>query len=122
MRCFEDGDITHVEGSVDPVRDAETIETELMLADLDSLEKRLPALQKKAKGNDREAQSQVSYDFFSFLDRCATDLTKDDHFSQTYKGKAGYVCQTRFQNSSAFIGFKDLGQDKKKLNNRLQIF
>ncbi|QNT77956.1 redox-regulated ATPase YchF [Entomobacter blattae] len=60
LRCFEDGDITHVEGSVDPVRDAETIETELMLADLDSLEKRLPALQKKAKGNDREAQSQVS--------------------------------------------------------------
>ncbi|ACJ00784.1 redox-regulated ATPase YchF [Rhodospirillum centenum] len=57
LRCFEDGDITHVEGSVDPVRDAETVETELMLADLDSLEKRLPPLQKKAKGGDKEAKA-----------------------------------------------------------------
>ena len=55
LRCFEDGDITHVEGSVDPVRDAEVVETELMLADLDSLERRLPALQKKARGGDRES-------------------------------------------------------------------
>ena len=60
LRCFEDGDVTHVEGSVDPVRDAETVETELMLADLDSLERRLPALQKKARGADREAQAQVA--------------------------------------------------------------
>src|SRR6478752_175075 len=48
VRCFEDGDITHVEGRVDPVADAETIETELMLADLESLEKRVVALEKKA--------------------------------------------------------------------------
>ena len=54
LRCFEDGDVTHVEGSVDPVRDAETVETELMLADLDSLERRLPAIQKKARGGDKE--------------------------------------------------------------------
>ena len=60
LRCFEDGDVTHVEGSVDPIRDAETVETELMLADLDSLERRLPALQKKARGADREAQAQVA--------------------------------------------------------------
>jgi GTP-binding protein YchF len=60
LRCFEDGDITHVEGSVDPVRDAETVETELMLADLDSLERRLPALQKKARGGDRESQAMVA--------------------------------------------------------------
>ena len=59
LRCFEDSDVTHVEGSVDPIRDAETIETELMLADLDSLEKRLPALQKKAKGGDKDSQFQV---------------------------------------------------------------
>lgn len=59
LRCFEDDDITHVEGGVDPVRDAEIIETELMLADLDSLEKRIVALQKKARGNDREAQAQA---------------------------------------------------------------
>jgi len=59
LRCFEDSDVTHVEGSVDPIRDAETIETELMLADMDSLEKRLPALQKKAKGGDKDAIAQV---------------------------------------------------------------
>jgi GTP-binding protein YchF len=60
LRCFEDTDVTHVEGSIDPIRDAETIETELMLADLDSLEKRIVPLQKKAKGNDREAAAQVA--------------------------------------------------------------
>ncbi len=60
LRCFEDGDITHVEGSVDPIRDAETIETELMLADMDSLEKRLPAAQKKARGGDKESAALVA--------------------------------------------------------------
>jgi GTP-binding protein YchF len=60
LRCFEDPDVTHVEGSIDPIRDAETIETELMLADLESLEKRIVPLQKKAKGNDREAAAQVA--------------------------------------------------------------
>ena len=60
LRCFEDSDVTHVEGSVDPIRDAETVETELMLADLDSLERRLPALQKKARGGDRESAAQVA--------------------------------------------------------------
>jgi GTP-binding protein YchF len=60
LRCFEDPDVTHVEGSIDPIRDAETIETELMLADLDSLEKRIVPLQKKARGNDREAAQQVA--------------------------------------------------------------
>src|SRR5579859_601717 len=59
LRCFEDGDITHVEGSVDPVRDAETVETELMLADLESLERRVAAAQKKAKGGDKDAKAQV---------------------------------------------------------------
>src|SRR6201985_2970740 len=49
LRCFEDSDITHVEGGVDPVRDAETVETELMLADLESLEKRVDGAAKKAK-------------------------------------------------------------------------
>lgn len=59
LRCFEDGDITHVEGSVDPVRDAEVVETELMLADLESLEKRVPNLQKKARGGDKESAAQL---------------------------------------------------------------
>jgi GTP-binding protein YchF len=55
VRCFEDTDVTHVSGSIDPVADIETIETELMLADLDSLERRVDNLAKKAKGNDRDA-------------------------------------------------------------------
>jgi GTP-binding protein YchF len=60
LRCFEDDDITHVEGKIDPIADAETVETELMLADLDSLEKRLPALEKKAKGGEKEAKEIVA--------------------------------------------------------------
>jgi GTP-binding protein YchF len=59
LRCFEDSDITHVEGGIDPLRDADTVETELMLADLDSLEKRIDPLQKKAKGGDKEAIVQA---------------------------------------------------------------
>jgi GTP-binding protein YchF len=59
VRCFEDENITHVEGSIDPVRDIEIIETELLLADMESLEKRIAALQRKAKGNDREAKLQL---------------------------------------------------------------
>ena len=58
LRCFEDDDITHVEGRVDPVADAEVIETELMLADLESIEKRRANLVRKLKGNDKEAQQQ----------------------------------------------------------------
>ncbi len=60
LRCFEESDVTHVEGSIDPIRDAETVETELMLSDLDSLERRLPALQKKARGGDRDSLQQVA--------------------------------------------------------------
>src|ERR1700750_1875413 len=56
LRCFEDDDITHVENRIDPIADAETVETELMLADLDSLEKRTNNLEKKAKGGDKEAK------------------------------------------------------------------
>ena len=59
VRCFEDGDVTHVEGGVDPLRDIETIETELMLADLESLEKRVVSLEKKAKGGDKESKELV---------------------------------------------------------------
>ncbi|MFP4275082.1 MAG: redox-regulated ATPase YchF, partial [Paracoccaceae bacterium] len=58
LRCFEDGDVTHVEGRVDPVADAETIETELMLADMESIEKRLQGLTRKVRGGDKEAVQQ----------------------------------------------------------------
>src|SRR5262245_28938635 len=56
VRCFKDDDVTHVEGTIDPIADIDTIETELMLADLDSLEKRVDLLEKKAKGNNGEAK------------------------------------------------------------------
>jgi len=65
VRCFEDSDITHVEGKIAPVDDIETIETELMLADLESLEKRVTALEKKAKGADKEAKET-----FDLVQRC----------------------------------------------------
>ena len=60
LRCFEGGDVTHVENKVDPIADAETVETELMLADLESLEKRVPNLAKKAAQGDKEAKIQAS--------------------------------------------------------------
>jgi GTP-binding protein YchF len=59
VRCFEDENITHTEGSIDPIRDIEIIEQELLLADMDSLQKRIDSLKKKAKGNDREAKAQL---------------------------------------------------------------
>ena len=59
VRCFTDSDVTHVEGRVDPNADIETIETELMLADLDSLERRVIALEKRAKGADKEAKETL---------------------------------------------------------------
>ena len=60
LRCFEDGDITHVENRIDPTADADTVETELMLADLESCEKRLSAAEKKAKQGDKEAKAMVA--------------------------------------------------------------
>jgi GTP-binding protein YchF len=59
LRCFE-GEVTHVEGSVDPIRDAETVETELMLADLDSAAKQRDAAVKRARGNDKEARERLA--------------------------------------------------------------
>ncbi|HEY1837769.1 MAG TPA: redox-regulated ATPase YchF [Rhizomicrobium sp.] len=60
LRCFEDDDITHVEGKIDPVSDAETVETELMIADLESLEKRVVPIEKKAKSGEKEAKEQFA--------------------------------------------------------------
>ncbi|NJO55967.1 MAG: redox-regulated ATPase YchF [Rhodospirillales bacterium] len=69
LRCFEDDDITHVENRVDPLADAETVETELMLADLDSLEKRAAAVEKKAKSGDKDAKAQ-----FALMEKLLTAL------------------------------------------------
>lgn len=69
VRCFEDDDVTHVEGKIDPIADIDIIETELMLADLESLEKRVDALEKKAKGNDKEAKEALD-----LVKRCLVPL------------------------------------------------
>jgi GTP-binding protein YchF len=70
LRCFE-GDVTHVEGGVDPIRDAETVETELMLSDLESLERRIAPLEKRATTGDKDAKAQVA------IMRKALDLLQD---------------------------------------------
>jgi GTP-binding protein YchF len=61
LRCFDNGDVSHVEGGVDPVRDAETIETELMLADIESLDKQIQNFAKKAKSGDKEMKNQYAF-------------------------------------------------------------
>ena len=60
LRCFADANVTHIEGSVDPIRDAETVETELMLADLESLERRALHMVKRARGGEKEAKLQLA--------------------------------------------------------------
>ncbi len=69
LRCFEDENVTHVEGGVDPIRDKEIIETELMIADMESLEKRVDPLRKKAKGGDKEAAVTVTV-----IEKCLVEL------------------------------------------------
>ncbi len=71
LRCFDDSDVVHVEGSVDPIRDAETVETELMLADLESLEKRIVPIQKKAQAGDKESKIMLE------VMRPALDMLRD---------------------------------------------
>lgn len=60
LRCFEDPNVVHVEGSVNPIRDAETVETELMLADLESMEKRIIPIQKKAQSGDKDSKAWMA--------------------------------------------------------------
>jgi GTP-binding protein YchF len=60
VRCFDDGGVAHIEGAIDPIRDAETVDTELMLADLESLERRVEAATKRARGGDAEAKEQLA--------------------------------------------------------------
>jgi GTP-binding protein YchF len=90
VRCFEDSDITHVEGKIDPIDDIETIETELMLADLESLEKRIVPLEKKAKGGDKEAK-----ELFDLMTRCLAPLRE---------GKPARMAQVSADERKAFAG------------------
>ena len=83
LRCFEDGNVTHVENSVSPIRDAEIIETELVLADLESIEKRIPNMEKKAKTGDKESAELLP--IVKLLFKCladgnpARDIVNDDN-------------------------------------------
>jgi GTP-binding protein YchF len=90
VRCFEDSDISHVEGHIDPIADVETIETELMLADLESLEKRVVALEKRAKGGDKESK-----ELFDLVSRCLI-LLRD--------GKPGRLVEVKPEERKAFNG------------------
>ncbi|MDX7949959.1 redox-regulated ATPase YchF [Lichenihabitans sp. Uapishka_5] len=90
VRCFEDGDITHVEGAINPTADIETIETELMLADLDSLEKRATALEKRAKNNDKEAK-----ELFDLMSRCLVLLRE---------GRPARLVEVKPEERKAFVG------------------
>jgi GTP-binding protein YchF len=90
VRCFEDGDITHVEGRIDPVNDIETIETELMLSDLESLEKRVVNLEKKARGGDKESKETLD-----LVTRCLV-LLRD--------GKPARLAQVSAEERKAFAG------------------
>jgi hypothetical protein len=90
VRCFEDGDITHVEGKIAPLNDIETIETELMLADLDSLERRLPALEKRAKGGDKDSKELTD-----LMSRCLVLLRE---------GKPARLVEVKPEERKAFVG------------------
>ncbi len=90
VRCFDDENITHVEGSVDPVRDIQIIETELLLADMETLERRINNLSKKAKGNDKEAKAEleVAKALLEHLEKeepASTFEHKDEHFEKLIK-------------------------------------
>src|SRR5246500_2595742 len=88
VRCFEDPDITHVANKIDPIADIETIETELMLADLESLERRVDALEKKVRGQDKEAREMLD-----LVDRSLA-LLRD--------GKPARLIERKLEEESAF--------------------
>jgi hypothetical protein len=90
VRCFEDPDVTHVEGKIDPISDIDTIETELMLADLESLEKRHANLEKRAKGGDKEAKELAA------LMQRALVLLRD--------GKPARLTERSREEEKAFLG------------------
>ena len=92
LRCFEDDDITHVDGRIDPITDFEVVETELMLADLESLEKRRANLEKKAKGQDKEAK--------------ATLVLVDKALDQLREGKPARAADIAEDDQKAFSGLQ----------------
>ncbi len=92
VRCFEDGDVTHVENRIDPLSDIDIIETELMLADLESLEKRVVSLEKRAKGGDKDAKETLD-----LVNRCLAPLRE---------GKPARVAQNSLEERKAFAALQ----------------
>ena len=90
VRCFENDDITHVEGRIDPIADLETVETELMLADLDSLEKRVSNLEKKAKTGDKDAK--LTLDLVLRAKALLEDGEPARHTTRSRRAKSFRVC------------------------------
>lgn len=132
LRCFEDEDITHVEGSTDPLRDAEIIETELILADLDSVEKRIPNLEKKAKGNDKEAQLTLellkAVQPVLFEGKPARALKVDDDKKQAFHNlqlitakPMMYVCNVKEGDAGTGNQYTQLVSDKAKAENATHV-
>ena len=91
VRCFEDTDVTHVEGRIDPIADIETVETELMLADLDSLERRVDGLSKKAKGGDKEAEGSARSRSTARW-RCCATASRRGSPSASPRKKRPFIC------------------------------
>ena len=132
-RCFEDGDITHVEGRIDPIADLEIIETELMLADLESLEKRKPNVEKKAKsGGDKDAAVTLRLINLA-LEQLnagrparAAEVSKDDykawHMLQLLTAlPALYVCNVDEGSADKGNAFSDLVAERARRDNAKSV-
>jgi len=132
-RCFEDGDITHVEGRIDPIADLEIIETELMLADLESLEKRLPNVEKKAKsGGDKDAANTLRLikvaleQLNNGRPARAAEISKEDyrawHMLQLLTSlPALYVCNVDEGSADKGNAFSDLVAERAKRDNAKSV-
>ncbi|CAN1550533.1 COG0012 Predicted GTPase, probable translation factor [Caulobacteraceae bacterium] len=132
-RCFEDSDITHVEGRIDPLSDLDIIETELMLADLESLEKRKPNVEKKAKsGGDKEAANTLRLinvaleQLNAGRPARAADISKDDykawHMLQLLTAlPALYVCNVDEGSADKGNAFSDKVAERAKADNAKSV-
>jgi GTP-binding protein YchF len=132
LRCFEDGDITHVEGKIDPIADAATVETELMLADLDSLEKRVDALQKKAKGGDKESLLTVDLMKRAIVllseGKPARLVERKDEEEDAFRAlglitakPVMYVCNVEESSAATGNGFSKKVEDKAKAEGAVSV-
>ncbi|MDP1736822.1 MAG: redox-regulated ATPase YchF [Caulobacter sp.] len=130
-RCFEDGDITHVEGRIDPIADLEIIETELMLADLESLEKRVPNLEKRARQDKDSADTlrlvKVALEQLNAgRPARAAQISKDDykawHMLQLLTSlPALYVCNVDEASADKGNAFSDLVAERAKRDNAKSV-